>query len=92
MKIFNWFKKKEIKESKPKLTIGTLKQYDDVKVLIDDVLYDAWVIDKKHNLVEVTYNDINELPKFIKFRLERPLDRTEITENNITLITEYENR
>lgn len=67
------------------INIGNINVFDDVWIKSDDFIYSGWVFDKTSKYITVIYCSGNCLLD-AKFKIERPLDRTEITENNKTLI------
>lgn len=71
---------------KPNVTLGTLKEYDDVLVKIGDSTYDGWVYGKDSQKIYIVYTDNNNKLEYTELTIERPLNRKEITENNITFI------
>ena len=69
-----------------KKNIGNIKIFDDVKIKVEDDLFDGWVYGNKSNVVYVVYTDKNNILQYAEFDIIRPLDRTELTQNNKTLI------
>ena len=67
------------------INIGNIGIFDDVLIKSNDFVYPGWVFDKNNKYITVLYSSGNCLLE-AKFKIERPLDRTEITENNKTLI------
>lgn len=69
-----------------KKNIGNIKTFDDVKIKIEDDLFDGWVYGNKSNIIYVVYTDKDNALQYAEFEIIRPLDRTELTQNNKTLI------
>lgn len=97
--IMKWLKKifdikEEKKDSVPKIiekpknlkTISQIKQFDDVWIRIDGVIYEGWVTENKENIVYIVYTDNNNKLQDAVFKIERPLTRTTIENNNKLLI------
>jgi len=84
-----WFKKdyKNIEVPiKQEITLGTLKEYDDIQVKIGNDTYDGWVYAKSGQNIYVVYTNKDNKLEYAEFIIERPLNRKEITVNNITFI------
>jgi hypothetical protein len=84
-----WFNKNkniEFTPIKEDITLGTVKNFDDVQIKIGDCIYDGWVYGKTTTKVYIVYTNANNKLDYVEFTIERPLNRKEITENNITLI------
>ena len=78
-------KENEKKNVLSDINIGNINIFDDVLIKSDDFVYPGWVFDKNNKYITILYSSGNCLLE-AKFKIERPLDRTEITENNKTLI------
>lgn len=72
----------------PNITLANLQQFDDVKVKINNDVFEGWVLDRIGNKVNIIYADNNKKLINVSFTLERPLDRTVLEQNNKTLILE----
>ena len=81
-------KKKDV-EDKPFKVLGDLMVYDDVLIKNNDGTFFGWVFGIENDKIHVVYT-VNSNLEYATFTKERPLNRTEITENNITLITNYD--
>ncbi len=90
MNIFKWFKRKEknLKTQKSILdkSIGNIKIFDDVFIKEKDNLFDGWVYSKNSDTIYVVYTDCDQKLQYAEFKIERPLNKKESTQNNITLI------
>ena len=92
--MFSWLKNifrtsKKINKEKSNviqsINIGNINIFDDVWIKVNNNIYPGWVFDKIGNNVHIVYFDNNCILD-AKFKIERPLDRIEITQNNKTLI------
>mgnify|MGYP007012548189 CR=1 FL=1 len=87
-----WLKLKKEEEKtiespiKPDITLGTVKDYDDVNIKIGNELYSGWVYGRTAEKIYVVYTNAENKLDYAEFTIERPLNRKEVTENNITLI------
>lgn len=66
--------------------IGNIKVFDDVKIKIENDLFDGWIYGSKSNVIYIVYTDKDDTLQYAEFEITRPLDRTELTQNNKTLI------
>lgn len=77
--IQNLFQKESKSINKPQKTIQDLDILDSVWIREEGVLFEGWVFDITRRCIIVVYG--KDLRDF-RFRLEKPLDRTEIEQNN----------
>lgn len=67
------------------INLGNVKIFDDVWIQEDDNIYDGWVFAKSSDYITIIYSKKRDVYD-VSFKIERPLDRTKITQNNKTLI------
>lgn len=67
------------------INLGNVKIFDDVWIQEDDNIYDGWVFAKSSDYITIVYSKKHGVYD-ASFKIERPLDRTKITQNNKTLI------
>ena len=67
------------------INIGNIRIFDDVWIQEDDIIYNGWVFAKSNDYITVIYSKNHNIYDAY-FKVERPLDRTKITQNNKTLI------
>ena len=67
-------------------TIAEIKQFDDVWIKIDDLIYEGWVVNNEDNNIYIVYTDKNNKLQDIVFKIERPLNRTVLENNRKVLI------
>lgn len=67
------------------INIGNIRIFDDVWIQEDDIIYNGWVFAKSSDYITVIYSKNHDICDAY-FKVERPLDRTKITQNNKTLI------
>lgn len=80
-------KKEEIVQTVPEnnATLLNLKQFDDVWIQVDSNIFSGWVVERHDNIAYIVYTDENKKLQDALFKIERPLNRTEITQNKKTL-------
>ena len=94
-KIFKWGSK--TKEKSPpvsvlsQINLANVKQFDDVWIKENDLIFEGWVVKKEGGVLFIVYTDSNKKLQEISFKIERPLDRTQIENNNkILYLNEYD--
>ena len=84
-KIFKWGSK--TKEKSPPVSVlaqvnlANIKQFDDVWVKENDLIFEGWVVKKEGGVLFIVYTDNNKKLQDALFKIERPLDRTQIEDN-----------
>ena len=94
-KIKKFFTRKQIENKTQKIddfkTLGTINVYDDVIIVINDISYNGWILDKTKTHLLVVYDAPNHPLSEVIIPYSRPLNRTIITYNNMTLyLNRYE--
>lgn len=84
-RLFKKHKNIEIK-SQDDLNLGNIKIYDDVIIKINNCEFPGWVYGKTSQKIHIVFTNQDSQLEYAEFTIERPLNRKEITENNITLI------
>lgn len=85
------FKKLSIKVDTPEsntltdINLGNVDIFDDVWIEENGNIYDGWVFAKNCDYITIIYSKKQGVHE-ASFKIERPLDRTKITQNNKTLI------
>ena len=76
------------------LNLGNVDQFDDVWIQIGDDIFSGWVVERKNAYLSIVYVDNNKKLQDAVFKIERPLNRTVLEQNNKILLLEnkrYEN-
>lgn len=84
-KLFNKSKNVNKQNILSDINLGNVKIFDDVWIKEDDIIYDGWVFAKSSDYITIIYSKKQSVYD-ASFKIERPLDRTIITQNNKTLI------
>lgn len=75
-----------VTSNKSNLNLANVQQFDDAFVKIGDQMFEGWVVEKTNSTINVVYTDNNKKLHVENFKLERPLNRTELEQNGKTLI------
>lgn len=75
-----------VTSNKSSITLADVQQFDDVCIKINDQMFEGWIVEKTNSTVNVVYTDNNKKLHVENFKLERPLNRTELEQNGKTLI------
>ena len=76
----------EQKITSEKIDLSKIAQFDDAWVKINDSVFEGWVVEKTNNSINIVYADSNNKLHVESFKLERPLNRTVLEQNNKLLI------
>ena len=94
-KIFKWGSK--TKEKSPPVSVlaqvnlANIKQFDDVWIKENDLIFEGWVVKKEGGVLFIVYTDNNKKLQDALFKIERPLDRTQIEDNGkILYLNKYD--
>lgn len=94
-KIKKFFTRKQIENKTQKIddfkTLETINVYDDVIIVINDIFYNGWISGKTKTHLLVVYDAPNHPLNEVIVPYSRPLNRSIIVFNNITLyLNRYE--
>ena len=82
------FSKKEepIPSPSKEISLSDIKQFDDVWIKINDYVCEGWVVSVKNGIINIVYTDkITKRLEDIIFKIERPLNRNKLEQNNKVL-------
>lgn len=81
------FSKKEVSNPSPvkELSLSDIKQFDDVWVKINGYVCEGWVLSVENGIISIVYTDSNKRLEETTFKIERPLNRTILEQNNKVL-------
>ena len=68
------------------LDLASVNIFDDVWIKVGSNIFSGWVVERNNGILYIVYTDGNKKLQDAVFKIERPLNRTEITQNEKTLL------
>ena len=65
--------------------LNDIAQFDDVWIGINGKIYEGWVVERKENNIEIVYTNAQYELVDINFKIERPLNRESLEQENKVL-------
>ena len=73
------------------INLANVKQFDDIWIKDGNFIFDGWVTKKENNYIYIVYTDNDNKLQEISFKIERPLNRTQIeNDNKILYLNKYD--